>query len=90
LGIVGKQAFPAQQGRNQACNHPGNVVGSLFIAWLAGSAGGVAAFWVFAGMAVASFLSLLLIRPQDIGPTRARGRSAEEPSVPLRVVLAIQ
>lgn len=90
LGIVGKQGFAAQQGRNQAWNHAGNVVASLLIVWLAGAAGaagGIAAFWVFAAMAVASFLSLLLMRPQDIDPTQARGRSAAEPDVPLRAVL---
>ena len=38
-------------------------------------------------MAVASFLSLLLIRPQDIDPVQARGHSAAEPGVPLRAAL---
>jgi len=73
LGLVGKDAFPTQQGRNQAWNHAGNVLASAAIAWLAGQEAGLAAFFVFAGMAVASGLSLLLIRRGDFDQERAHG-----------------
>lgn len=73
LGLVGKDRFPVQQGRNQAWNHAGNVVASVAIAWLAGREAGLATFFVFAGMAAASGLSLLLIRRDDFDQERARG-----------------
>ena len=66
LGIVGKHRFPHQQGRNQSWNHGGNVAASVLIVLLAGNMAGVAAFWVFAGMAAGSGLSLLLVRSADI------------------------
>lgn len=90
LGIVGKDAFPSQQGHNQAWNHAGNVVASALIAWLAGTAAGVSAFWVFAGMAVASGLALLMIRSRDVDPERARGHATGASPVPLRSVLTEQ
>lgn len=80
LGLVGKEGFPPQQGRNQAWNHAGNVLASGAIAWLAGQEAGLATFFVFAGMAVASGLSLLMVRSADFDPARARGaesRSAD-------------
>ncbi len=87
LGIVGKDAFPSQQGRNQAWNHSGNVAASVTIALWAGSTGGLAAFWVFTAMAAASGLSLLLIRGHDVDDHRARGRTEGEPNVSLTLIL---
>ena len=46
---------------------------SVAIAWLAGQEAGLATFFVFAGMAAASGLSLLLIRRDDFDQERARG-----------------
>ncbi|HEY1932235.1 MAG TPA: MFS transporter, partial [Acetobacteraceae bacterium] len=87
LGIVGKETFPAQQGRNQAWNHAGNVVASVLIAWLAGTIAGISAFWVFSGMALASGIALLTIRRSDVDIDRARGRTAGAPHVTLTSVL---
>lgn len=88
LGLVGKQNFPGQQGRNQAWNHAGNVVASGLIVWLAGGRGGLSAFLVFAAMAIASGLSLLLIRPGDIDEERARGRAKGEKPASLLSILS--
>lgn len=88
LGIVGKEAFPRQQGENQAWNHGGNVAASALIAGLAGVVGGLAAFWVMAGMALASGLSLLLIPRRAVDPVRARGTAAPAEAASLRAVLA--
>lgn len=87
LGIVGKQRFPNQQGRNQAWNHAGNVAAAVLIALWSGSAAGLATFWVFAGMAVASAPSLFLIRERDIDATRMRGRDTDGAGTPLARVL---
>ncbi len=88
LGIVGKRGFPRQQGRNQSWNHGGNVVASVLIVLLAGNMAGIAAFWVFAGMATGSGISLLLIRSADIDETRAHGRDDDDAkAVSLRTVL---
>lgn len=87
LGIVGKQEFPGQQGRNQAWNHGGNVIASSLIAGLAGEAGGVAAFWVLSGMALASGLSLLVIPRAAVDAERARGTASPNADSSIRTAL---
>lgn len=49
------------------------MLASAAIAWLAGQEAGLATFFVFAGMALASGLSLLLVRQADFDQDRARG-----------------
>ena len=73
LGIVGQQAFARRTGRNEAWNHAGN----LFTAALAGFFGSmvkaVAVLWGIAGLALASMLAALCIKPGDIDHDLARG-----------------
>jgi MFS family permease len=88
LAIVGKPRFSAQQARNQAWNHVGNVAAAGLVAGATFVLGAQAAFWVLAGMAAASGLSLLLISAAAIDPARATGHVATTSDTSLMRVLA--
>jgi MFS family permease len=88
LGIVGKDAFPRQQGRNQAWNHAGNVVAALLVAAATLSLGAASAFWVLAGMAIGSLLTLLAIPSNAIRQQRLRDNASRNEDVSLFGVLA--
>jgi MFS family permease len=79
LGIVGKQKFPHQQGRNQAFNHAGIV----FAAILIGAAGPVlglgAPFWVFGAMAFAAIIAVAITPLSAFNGRRAHGWEESEP-----------
>jgi MFS family permease len=78
LGIVGKEKFPRQQGSNQAWNHAGNVAAAVLVAAATFVVGATAAFWVLAGMAAASLVTLLVIPADAIDAERASGRVVSE------------
>ena len=59
LGIVGKDGFPRQQGRNQAFNHVGILVAAGGISLGTGTFGPAIAFWVLGGMAVLAIAATL-------------------------------
>ncbi len=88
LGIVGKEHFPHQQGRNQAWNHSGNVAAAGLVAAATFALGAASAFWILAGMAAGSALTLLAIPGRAIDTLRASGHSDEQPDAPFRQVLA--
>ena len=75
LAMVGKGGFPAQQSRNQAWNHAGNVAAAGAVAAATFALGARSAFWVMGGMAAASGVSLLLIPSAAIDPSRATGHA---------------
>jgi MFS family permease len=79
LGIVGKDAFPRQQGRNQAFNHAGILGAALLISqgtrWL----GPEAAFWVLGGMSAASLATVATTPGDAWNGRRAHGWSEDEP-----------
>jgi Major Facilitator Superfamily len=86
LGLVGHALFARRTGRNEAFNHAGNA----FAAAIAGAAayvwGPAAVFFLIAGMAAASVVSVLALPGAAIDHDRARGlrdggkANAEEPS----------
>jgi predicted MFS family arabinose efflux permease len=88
LGIVGKDGFARQQGRNEAWNHAGNVGAAGLVVGLAHVLGAAAAFWVLAGMAAASGMTLLMFPRGAIDPRRARGAPGEAARPGLAEVLA--
>lgn len=93
LGIVGKPAFPRQQGRNQAFNHGGVLAAALLIGGGATVLGPSAAFLVLAGMAVAAIAAVATTPASAWNSRRAHGRQENEPdgpdrSHPLLAVLA--
>jgi predicted MFS family arabinose efflux permease len=88
LALVGKAQFAAQQSRNQAWNHTGNVAAAGLVAVATFQLGGQAAFWVLAGMAAASGLALALIQAASIDPDRAKGHVEAAADASLFEVLA--
>ena len=79
LGMVGKDKYPRQQGRNQAFNHAGIVAAALLIGagtrWL----GPAAAFWVLAGMALAATGAVAATPGRLWNGRRALGWQEDEP-----------
>jgi len=73
LGIVGHALFARRTGRNEAFNHAGNA----FAAAVAGGAayvwGPAAVFFLIAGMAAATIISVLVLPAAAIDHERARG-----------------
>ena len=78
MGIVGKQGFDRQFGKNQAFNSAGNVFTALLLAgvsWMFGLRG---IFLAAAAMAVPVWITLSRIRPQDIDDNLARGGEQDD------------
>jgi MFS family permease len=78
LGIVRQAGFMRQNGRNQAFNHAGNMVGagiSGVCGWLFGL---TAVFWVAAAFGVLSIVSVLMIPASSIDNDAARGLRADD------------
>jgi len=73
LGIVLQRGFNAQNGRNQAFNHAGNMVGAGLSGLLGWRFGFTAVIWLAAGFAVLSIISVLLIKRKAIDDDAARG-----------------
>lgn len=77
LGIVRQAGFNRQNGRNQAFNHAGNMVGAAlsgFVGWVYGF---TAVFWLAALFGVLSIVSVLMIPRDAIDDDAARGLAHE-------------
>ncbi|WP_316395466.1 MFS transporter [Bradyrhizobium sp. 33ap4] len=77
LGIVRQAGFNRQNGRNQAFNHAGNMVGaglSGFVGWVYGF---TAVFWLAAVFGVLSIASVMMIPSASIDDDAARGLERE-------------
>jgi MFS family permease len=77
LGIVRQAGFNRQNGRNQAFNHAGNMVGaglSGFVGWMYGF---TAVFWLAAIFGILSIVSVLMIPSASIDDDAARGLERE-------------
>ena len=79
LGIVGKQRFPRQQGRNQAFNHVGILSAALLISQTSPVFGAGAAFWVLGGMAIAALMAVAITPASAFNGRRAHGWQENEP-----------
>ena len=73
LGIVRQAGFNRQNGRNQAFNHAGNMVGAALSGWLGWQFGFTAIFLLAAAFGVASIVSVLMIPAERIDDAAARG-----------------
>ncbi|MGC2250174.1 MAG: MFS transporter, partial [Acidobacteriaceae bacterium] len=78
LGVVGRTAFDARQGRNQAFNSAGNVTAALLMGLLGYMVSNRSIFYFVAILAVPALLVLLLIRPAEIDYELARGATDGE------------
>jgi len=76
LGIARQKGFNRQNGRNQAFNHAGNVVGAALSGFLGWKFGFIAIFWLAAAFGVLSITSVLLIPRKAIDDDAARGLGA--------------
>lgn len=73
LGIVRQKGFNAQNGRNQAWNHAGNMVGAGLSGWLGWMFGMPAIFYLAAAFGVLAIASVLMIPERAIDHQAARG-----------------
>ncbi len=73
LGIVRQKGFNAQNGRNQAWNHAGNMVGAGLSGWLGWKFGMPAIFYLAAIFGVLAIASVLGIPERAIDHSAARG-----------------
>ena len=73
LGIVRQKGFNAQNGRNQAWNHAGNMIGAGLSGWLGWKFGMPAIFYLAAAFGVLAIISVLMIPEKAIDHRAARG-----------------
>ncbi|MBE7213062.1 MAG: MFS transporter, partial [Gluconacetobacter diazotrophicus] len=73
LGIVRQSGFNRQNGRNQAFNHAGNMIGAGLSGFLGWKFGFTAVFWLAAAFGVLSIISVLMIPSSAIDDRVARG-----------------
>lgn len=78
LGIVRQRGFNAQNGRNQAWNHAGNMVGAGLSGWLGWKFGMPAIFYLAAIFGVLAIISVLIIPETAIDHRAARGLEDEK------------
>lgn len=78
LGIVRQRGFNAQNGRNQAWNHAGNMIGAGLSGWLGYRYGMPAIFFLAAAFGVFAIASVLAIPGRVIDHRAARGLEDEE------------
>lgn len=79
LGIVGYPNLDRRMGRNESFNHAGNVIAAVLAGSLGYFLGREWIFYLVAAMAVASAVSSLGIREQDIDNELARGAVGNQP-----------
>jgi MFS family permease len=79
LGIVGQRGFNRQNGRNQAFNHAGNMVGAAASGLLGWQFGYLAVFLLAALFGVITVACVLMIPSDSIDHRRARGVKEDDP-----------
>lgn len=73
LGVVRQKGFNAQNGRNQAWNHAGNLVGAALSGWLGWKFGLPAIFWLAAVFGILAIVAVVAIPERSIDHRAARG-----------------
>ena len=79
LGIVGQRGFNRQNGRNQAFNHAGNMVGAAASGLLGLQFGYFAVFLLAALFGAITIASVLMIPSDAIDDRKARGSKEDDP-----------
>jgi predicted MFS family arabinose efflux permease len=77
LGVVGKRGFDARQGRNQTFNSAGNVTAAVLMGGVGYYVSNRGVFLFVSALAVPTFLTLWMIRPDEIDFERARGAGGD-------------
>ncbi len=78
LGVVGRQAFDARQGRNQTFNSAGNVMAAVAMGLLGYYVSNRSIFFFVVACALPTLLALMLIDPAEIDYDAARGGKRAE------------
>ncbi|MDR5801121.1 MFS transporter [Caballeronia sp. LZ001] len=78
LGIVGRQNFDRQFGRNQVANHAGNIAAALLSGWLGAWLGIVYVFALSAAFGVGCMLTAFLIPARSVHRHHARGIARDD------------
>jgi MFS family permease len=78
LGIVRQKGFNVQNGRNQAWNHAGNMIGAGLSGWLGWRFGMPAIFYLAALFGVLAIGSVLMIPERAIDHQAARGLEKDD------------
>ncbi len=86
LGVVGQAGFTRQNGRNQAYNHAGNMVGAAFSGLLGWQFGYPAVFWLAAAFAVITIVAVLALPAGHIDHQVARGAAHSPDQVPVKAM----
>jgi MFS family permease len=73
LGIVGRKLFPARVSRNESVNHGGNFAAAILAGTIGQRFGYHWIFYLVCLFALGSAAAVVLIRPQEIDHTVARG-----------------
>ncbi|WP_407164987.1 MFS transporter [Bradyrhizobium sp. ORS 111] len=84
LGMVKQRGFNRQNGRNQAFNHAGNMLGAAASGYLGWQYGYVAVFLLAAAFGVLTIVSVMLIPADAIDHHAARGKEDDPESAPHR------
>lgn len=79
LGIVKQRGFNRQNGRNQAFNHAGSLVGAAASGYLGWRYGYVAVFLLAAVFGATSIVCVLMIPKQAIDHRASRGTKEDDP-----------
>ena len=79
LGIVGQRGFNRQNGRNQAFNHAGNMIGAAASGLLGWQFGYFAVFLLAALFGAITVACVLMIPSDSIDDRRARGSKEDDP-----------
>src|SRR5215510_8349552 len=79
LGIVKQKGFNRQNGRNQAFNHAGNLVGAAVSGLLGWKFGYFSVFLLAALFGVVAICCVLMIPPGSIDHRAARGHKEDDP-----------
>jgi predicted MFS family arabinose efflux permease len=80
LGMVRQRGFNRQNGRNQAFNHAGNMLGAAASGYLGWRYGYVAVFLLAAGFGLLTIASVMLIPAEAIDHHAARGKEDDPES----------
>jgi predicted MFS family arabinose efflux permease len=78
LGMVGQKGFNRQNGRNQAFNHAGNMVGAAASGFLGWHFGYISVFLLAAMFGAITVACVLLIPPDAIDHRAARGSKEDD------------
>ncbi len=89
LGIVGRRAFDARQGRNQTFNSAGNVTAAVSMGLLGYLVSNRSIFFFVVALAVPTILVLSLIRPAEIDYEVARGANDGDKGVKAESIWAL-